>query len=176
MSQIKRSRTEAVSWCLLMRPDVSPTVSCARSPTGCRPTVPTDRADRTCDKFLYGFKGAPSARRARAEPAQRDRELKTRSAVEGCVGSASVTTRARALAGNDGGLFGAWGLGLPRPAARERSGRATHWHLLGWTGFSVGLQWYLSRLDGAERLPAGSMRPSLCSTMPNYGKNRHLIL
>ena len=32
------------------------------------------------------FKGAPSARRARAEPAQRDRELKTRSAGEECVG------------------------------------------------------------------------------------------
>ena len=38
-----------------------------------------------CDNFLYGFKGAPPARRARAEPAQRDRELKTRSAGEECV-------------------------------------------------------------------------------------------
>ena len=35
--------------------------------------------------FSKGFKGAPSARQARAEPAQRDRELKTRSAGEECV-------------------------------------------------------------------------------------------
>ena len=28
-------------------------------------------------------------------------------------------------AGNDGSLFRAWGVGLSRPAARERSGRAT---------------------------------------------------
>jgi hypothetical protein len=31
------------------------------------------------------IKGAPSARHARAEPAQRDRELKTRSAGEKCM-------------------------------------------------------------------------------------------
>ena len=39
----------------------------------------------TCDNFLYRFKGAPPARRARARPAQKDRELKPRGAGEGCV-------------------------------------------------------------------------------------------
>jgi hypothetical protein len=39
-----------------------------------------------CDKFLYGFKGAASARRAWNDPAQRDREMKARSAGEECVG------------------------------------------------------------------------------------------
>ena len=38
-------------------------------------------------------------------------------------GSASVATWSSA--GNDGGLFGARGVGLSRPAARERSRRAT---------------------------------------------------
>jgi hypothetical protein len=38
-------------------------------------------------------------------------------------GSASVTTWSSA--GNDGGLFRARGVGLSRPAARERSGHAT---------------------------------------------------
>jgi hypothetical protein len=31
----------------------------------------------------------------------------------------------RSSVGNGGGLFRAWGVGLSRPAARERSGRAT---------------------------------------------------
>ena len=38
-----------------------------------------------CDNFLYGFKGAPPARHARARPAQRDRGLKPRSSGDECV-------------------------------------------------------------------------------------------
>jgi hypothetical protein len=45
----------------------------------------TVASQRVCDNSLYGFKGAPPARHARAEPAQKDRELKTRSAGEECV-------------------------------------------------------------------------------------------
>jgi len=48
------------------------------------------------------FKGAPPARQVRAEPALRDRELKTRSAGGECVeGSASVTTWSSAGMGGD---------------------------------------------------------------------------
>ena len=63
-------------------------------------------------------KGAPPARRARAEPAQRDRELKTRSAGEECVRSASVTTWSSA--GNGGGRFAPVASAEPRPLARGR--------------------------------------------------------
>ena len=44
--------------------------------------MPRELAELAGDNFLYSFKGAPPARRARAEPAQKDRELKTRSAGE----------------------------------------------------------------------------------------------
>ena len=75
-----------------------------------------------CDNFLYGFKGAPPARHARAEPNQgiesRGREVPEWNAI-----GASVTTWSSA--GNDEGLLRARGVGLSRPAARERSGRAT---------------------------------------------------
>src|SRR5580693_3189891 len=51
---------------------------------------------RACDNFLYGFKGARLRLPPGAGWARRGIELETRSAVEACVGSASVTTRARA--------------------------------------------------------------------------------
>jgi hypothetical protein len=47
-------------------------------------------------RLLYGFKGARLRLPPGAGRARRGIELETRSAVEACVGSASVTTRARA--------------------------------------------------------------------------------
>jgi hypothetical protein len=43
----------------------------------------------TCDNFLYGFKGEPSARQARASP-RMNREQKTRIAGEECVGECEL--------------------------------------------------------------------------------------
>jgi hypothetical protein len=46
------------------------------TPNRTRPAIGTGQVQ------AYGFKGAPPARRARAQPAQSDRELKPRSAEE----------------------------------------------------------------------------------------------
>jgi len=64
------------------------TVSCERERLlKLRPetTARLARLARICDNFLYGFKGGPPARQARAQPARMGRELETRSAGEECV-------------------------------------------------------------------------------------------
>ena len=70
-----------------------------------------------CDNVPYGFKGAPSARQARARLAQGSGAGDAKCRTGTARGKASMTTRARASAGNGRGLSAS---GATGPASRRR--------------------------------------------------------